>query len=154
MSKLRFALICLISVLSTGGISALFQNPCLTIKNGRSLEELKLEADPDWDDQILFVDNSTFTSVFRRVLLPGEAVTVCSVYERGSPGGSFGFYLDGRFQFTVQNINLSTNRPLERIEVDDNREEFPYTMEDVGFLTARFVAHDWPSQGEKLRFLR
>ena len=103
ISLLLFALINNIILMNINALK--FNNPCLTITNNRNEETVLVEYDPNWDDQVLLINNKEETDHFRQNLHPKESVEICSLYPKSSPGGSFGIIIAKKFQITVRNIN-------------------------------------------------
>ncbi len=120
--------------------SKYFNNPCLTIKNNKTKEKAVIEYDPNWDDQVLYLNGKTFTeSLFER-LAPGESIEICSIYEQGSPGGSFGIIVDKKYPITIRNIDLMTNKPLNKIIMDDDSHTL--ALSNITFLVANLFIKD------------
>lgn len=81
--------------------SAWNKPPCLELTNS-TRSPLIIEADPNWDDQMLIVNGQRVSS-FHSELLPQAAIYICGIWSE------FGldFYSHGHFVFVeVSNLNL------------------------------------------------
>jgi len=132
--------------------SALYNNPCITIVNSKKTNDLLIEDDPNWDDQVLYVNNVYYEEGYRAFLRPNESVEICSVYPQQFPGGSFGIMIAHKYEIIVRNIVLETNEPTEKMVIDDNTGALQ--LVDATFLTAKLFITDAQDPSESLKFLK